>query len=369
MSQLTTTDRFLSRIDRSVADNITDIQKSFGEDAPIVMDFIIFISKRLKENFFGYAKFTLSDFAESTGWNKQDLCAVHPYFIRNPKAEPPEYYGHVFKTVFDYSLYQTLQKNIIFSKHYSYSSNKDERQIRLENFPILKDIKLNINRKSNAIKIYDIRASDQMIQGFINRYYTLETNGYKLVGKGKGGNARKKLYITIYKTRHLLITQQLFKTRFACDYLCKIAEIKETEPRFKKRAVERILKSLKDPKKGNIPFKYDWVKNDPANKAQEAYWVEVDFFVDNPAPELSETRGDNKFFHELYKNLREFYESQYKKSYRDEKDAFQKWLNSSYVDVERKGECLIKAYFLAYNQNISKHEANEKIREGLFSSF
>lgn len=46
-------DFFLSRIDRSVADNLHDIRKSFGEDAGIVKDFIVFISKNLKKDLLG----------------------------------------------------------------------------------------------------------------------------------------------------------------------------------------------------------------------------------------------------------------------------------------------------------------------------
>src|SRR5690606_14222587 len=112
-------DFFLSRIDRSVADNLNDIRKSFGEDAGIVKDFIVFISKNLKKDLFGYSKFTLKDFCKESGRNRQDLAKKHPYFIANPKAIIPEYFGHEFISVFDYALFNMLQKNIIFAKLYT----------------------------------------------------------------------------------------------------------------------------------------------------------------------------------------------------------------------------------------------------------
>lgn len=43
----------LSRIDRAVADNIKDILRSFGTQAGLVQDFIVFISCRLKTDLFG----------------------------------------------------------------------------------------------------------------------------------------------------------------------------------------------------------------------------------------------------------------------------------------------------------------------------
>lgn len=358
---------FLSRIDRSIADNINDIQKSFGEDAPIVMDFIVFLSKKLKENFFGFAKFSLNEFAAATGWNKQDLCALHPSFERNPKQQPPEYYGHKFKTVLDYTLYNMLQKNIIFSKAYTYHS-KNEQEIILENFPILKDIKLNINRSNNAVKVYDVRASDQLLNGFLERYYTLESNGYSKVGKGRGGSGRKKLFITIYKTRHILITQKKeFTSTFPLDYLASIAGVDVKKNSDRKKSMTRILNSLRSKSKGNIPFTYKWTKANPSNTREKNYYCEINFFTDKPITELSEKSGDNYFFKHLYKDLKEYYSSQYEQTYKDEKDAFQKWLNQPMTDLDPKANILVKAYMIAYGINMTFSEAKHKIKEGLFS--
>jgi hypothetical protein len=40
----------LSRVDRSVADNLMDIDNSFEGDAQNVLDFIIFMSKKINNN-------------------------------------------------------------------------------------------------------------------------------------------------------------------------------------------------------------------------------------------------------------------------------------------------------------------------------
>lgn len=354
---------FLSRIDRSVADNLRDIDISFEEDSGIVKDFIVFITKKLKVNMFGYTKFTLNDFCRESGRRKDELCRDHPKFRNNPKAVPPDYFGHKFITTFDYALFNMLQKNIIFSKAYDWNSTG--RTIQLKNFPILKDIKLNIERNSNAVKVYDVRVSDELLEGFLQRYYTIETNGYKLVGAGKGGDGRKSLYLFINKTRHILITQQQFKTKLPVDYLCKIAGIVTEKASHKKQSLRRVLEQIKE--KGKMPYKFEFVSDD-AGLSKYDYWVEIDFFQEIQDDRLQEKRGDNHFFYSLFKELKEIFQHHHGKlTVQDEKDLFQRWLNKNDYDVPLKAGALIKIYFNCYNINLTEANAKMMIRNGIFS--
>ena len=61
---LVSSTRNISRIDQSVADNLKDIERSFGMDSGIVTDFIVFVTKKLKTDLFGYTRFTLSEFCK-----------------------------------------------------------------------------------------------------------------------------------------------------------------------------------------------------------------------------------------------------------------------------------------------------------------
>jgi len=358
-------DFFLSRIDRSVADNLNDIRKSFGEDAGIVKDFIVFISKNLKKDLFGYSKFTLKDFCKESGRNRQDLAKKHPYFIANPKAIIPEYFGHEFISVFDYALFNMLQKNIIFAK--SYTINTKNEVIQLKNFPILKDIKLNRDRQSNTIKIYEIRISDEWLDGFISRYYTIETNGYSKIGKGRGGDGRKSLYIILQRTRHQLLSQNETTARFSVDYLADLAELAVEQNRFRKKSLKRILDFFQE--KGDFPFSYIFVKGDPSKPYQEEYWVELDFSSSISINLLREKRGDHLFFNSLMTNLRNMFTIKHSKvAIKDEKDVFQRWLTNADADTEVKIEILISAFYKAYNQQITKNQAKKYIRDGFFNT-
>ena len=354
---------YLSRIDRSVADNLRDIDKSFEEDAGIVKDFIVFITKKLKVNMFGYTKFTLNEFCKESGRPKPELCSIHPKFRDNPKAVPPEYFGHKFETTFDYALFNMLQKNIIFSKAYDWNSNS--RTIQLKNFSIIKDIRLNVDRQSNAVKVYDVRVSDELLEGFLQRYYTVETSGYKSVGKGRGGDGRKSLFIFLYKTRHILITQQQFKTKLPVSYLCDIAGIDTEKPGHRKQSLNRVLSYIKT--NGKLPFKFDFVSDD-ARTSKWSYWVEIDFFEETKDESLVESHGANKFFSKLITELKVIYKHYHSDKFiEEEKDMFQRWLNSNEFDLEYKAGALVKAYFSSYDINLPIAKARLMVRNGIFS--
>ena len=350
----------LSRIDRSIADNLRDIEKSFNEDAGIVTDFIVFITKNLGQDIFGYTSFTLNDFCKATGRNKQELCEKHPYFVNNPKAVPPEYFGHTFSTFFDYALFNMLHKNIIFAKSYDY--NSAGKEISLKNFSILKDIKLNVDRNSNAVKLYDIRISDEMMEGFLQRYYTIETNGYKEVGKGRGGDGRKRLYIFLYKTRHILLSQKKYITKLPVDYLASIAGIVVKEPKNRKTSLKRLLLAMKE--NGKLPFEYSFVQGDKSQKYQEDYWVQLNYSANAELSSLFEKKGDHVFFHTLITNLQTLFNStRASVVIEGEKDTFQRWLTNTSYDLDAKANVFCSSYYRAYNTKITIDQAKRLIQD------
>ncbi|WP_025146111.1 hypothetical protein [Pedobacter jeongneungensis] len=345
----------LSRIDRSVADNLKDIEKSFGHDAGMITDVIVFLTKRLNKNLFGFTCFTLNEFAKESGRNKQDLCEKHPVLKANPKLDAPEYFGHKFETVFDYALFQALQKNIIFSREYT--TQQGSQTISLTNFPILKDIKLNVDRKSNAIKLYEIRVSDEFIQGALSRYYNIESNGYSMVGKGRGGDGRKRLFLFLYKTSHIVLSTNNTKTKLAVDYLASLAGIDVKEPRNRKTSLKRVLDAMVT--KGMIPFTFTFTQGDNARKYDEDYYVELNFLKP-----LQEPSGHNSFKRNLWDLLKNQYKGLYSDTkYRDEKDPFQRWLNNPTVNLKEKAEAYQAAYYRSFSVNLTLSQAKQKVQE------
>ncbi|WP_026461419.1 hypothetical protein [Adhaeribacter aquaticus] len=347
---------FLSRIDRSIADNLKSIESSFFDDAGIVKDFIVFISKRLKYDLFGFTTFTLGQFCKETGRNKQTLCEVHPFFINNKKASPPVYNGHTFKTVFDFALLNMIRHNIVFDKSYTYN-NKGETT-HLTKFSILQDIKLNHDRNNGNVKLYEIRLAPEVIEGFLQRYYIIDTKGYSKIGKGRGGDGRKSLYVLLEKTRHILLSRLIPSTKFTVDYLAGIAGIVVEEPKNRKTSLKRVLEAMRTV--GELNFTYQFVRGDLDKPYQEEYWVELTFH-----DLTAEVIGDNIFFLKLMEELTFIFSDKYKQvEIKDEKDPFQRWVTNNSKDINLKIDAIAKSFFKAYNKEITKDEARTMLLNG-----
>ncbi|MEN0053564.1 MAG: hypothetical protein AAGC65_07835 [Mucilaginibacter sp.] len=383
----------LSRVDRSVADNLMDIDNSFEGDAQNVLDFIIFMSKKLNTNLFGYTKFTIKEYSDFTGISAPNLCAIHPD-IASGRVKAPVYEGHKFESVLDYTLYRMLRTNIIFSKVHDY--REDGKILKLENFPILKDIYLQSGSVLGTKKVYEVRLSDVIIEGFVKRYYTLDTTRLPAIGKGKGGHSRKKIYIWLNKIFHIYSSQQgkVDSPLYSIDYLADLAGVRymkepdkkgnpvEKEPKHKKEAVGNILKSIhkniNSDKKLHFSFEYKFVSGNLNNKYVEDYFVKFDFTSNMNQELVQRMQMDHKLKLTLLKDLRHLFDSMYPQerlsritAFEKETDAFQRWLNSTQTDLQKKVELLKSVYFKANEWNKEKQlkdsEAIRMINEGFLS--
>lgn len=346
----------ISRIDRAVADNLKDIQRSFGAQSGLVQDFIVFISKQIKTDLFGYTRFTLKAFCEYTGRNRQDLALIHPDFA-NGKVQPPIIQGFAFATILDYALYSMMERNIIFS--HKYDSKENGSIVQMHNFPILKDLKLNFSRHAKEQKIYDVRLSDELLHGFLTRYYTFSSESYRLVGKGRGGDSRKKLLIYLSKLNHIMITSSDYNHMVVpVDRLCAFADIKDIKPSHKKQNLARMLNYIRDT--GKFSFDYTFVKDD----GQHYYYVNLVF---SPLFNKRTLQIEHAFYHKLLTTLRSIFTIQVKGHFPlEEDDPFQYWLCDKYLDANLKAQALIQAYYNAYNINISEAYALRLIQTGDF---
>jgi hypothetical protein len=342
--------QFLSRIDRAVADNIKDIHRSFGSQSGLVQDFIVFISRRLKTDLFGYTRFTMQDFCRQTGRNRQDLSLIHPDFASG-KFKPPVIEGFAFQTILDYALYSMMERNIIFSSRYEVKEK--DAVLQMHSFPILKDLRLNFSRSAKEQKVYDIRLSDDLLQGFLSRYYTVNTQSYKLVGKGRGGDSRKKLLLYLSKLSHVVQTSGHLETVVPLDRLCDFADINDARPSHKKQNLSRVFKHIKDI--GKFGFRYEFTsRND--------YMVTLVF---EPSLSRRSLQNEHNFYYRLLSGLRSVFEMRKNiPASSFDKDPFQAWLVEASWDTELKAQVLAQAYYVAMGIEVSFAHAISLIRSG-----
>lgn len=341
----------LSRIDRAVADNIKDIQRSFGNQAGLVQDFIVFISRRLKTDLFGYTRFTLQDFCKQTGRRRQELALIHPD-IAIGKIMAPVIRGYAFNTIMDYALYSMMERNIIFSS--KYEVKEKDTVIQMHSFPILKDLRLNFNRKDKEQKLYEIRLSDEFLQGFLSRYYTLSAESYLLVGKGRGGDSRKKLLLYLSKLSHVLLSTGQTETVLPLDRLCHFADIEDVKPSHKKQNLLRMLVHLQSV--GKLPFQFAFVSS-------PRYDVHLVF---SSVISKDRLRIEHNFYLRLVSGLQGIFNYTQTLHGIIDKDPFQHWLARSDLDLEAKAQVLGQAYYMVLHITVTQDSCIALIRGGDF---
>jgi len=339
----------VSRVDRAVADNMSSIRESFGNQAGLVQDFIIFIMKNLKENLFGYTQFTMADFCRATGCSRQVLSLVDESF-RDGRRKAPVKDDVVFSTTFDFALYSMMQRNLVFT--HEYQTMRGEKAVRMKSIGLISDVNIILGKK--GVKIYQVRISQDLLEGFVSRYYTLDARAYRLIGKGRGGTDRKAFLIYLCKFRHILFSKNRVTARFPLDVLAAEARITAKENKHTKQQVERLLSKLKDT---DFPFSYKFVASGPD---KVLYYVEITF-------ERVISNTDAHREHSFYFALLDEYTTYFNRMYGDrnfkEKEPFQRWMTEGH-DSGEKIATLKRLYKKFFGNNIGDGEALAMIQFG-----
>lgn len=341
----------ISRIDRAVADNSKALKESFGEHALLVQDFIIFIMKNLKYNLFGFTEFSLAEFCDVTGNSRAIMSTIHPDF--DPKKSnrvAPEKSGTKFVTVFDYTLHLMMQRNLIFSK--GYTTQRGEQAVHLESIGIISDIHIILG--ANGRKKYHVKISPDLIDGFVNRYYTVDADAYKLLGKGKSSIMRKTFFIFLCKIRHQVFSQNKTTATYPVDILAAEAGITSRESFHTKQSLTRILDKIKEI---GFPFDYEYSS---IKKGKAKYYVNFTFIEKGN----KQTIPEHRFFVALMDDLILAFNSKYSDRNFKDPEPFQRWLTTNDYDIETKFALIKKNYQKFFNIQLNEDELRAYVNNG-----
>src|SRR5699024_5905848 len=319
---------------------------SFEENAGIVQDFILFILHRMQFDLFGFATFKLSDFTNATGRHRPTLSYLVDRFEKGLE-KAPERGGYKFQTVFDFALYEMMQKNLIFEKAYTTIEGKRER--KQEVIRIIADLKITYDPQNKKTKIYQVKISNELLNGFVRRYYTIDFQAYKKIGKGRGGDERKTFMIYIAKLRHILWSKNMRTTTLALNQLVQAAGIKAVEPKHKKQNVKRLLDTVRT--KTGFPLEYEFI----SGNAAYAYFVKLTFPY-TPFP----FKGEHVFYVDLIDSLKLYY-----LKYNQNTEGFQEWLTDSNQGMEPKVYHLKRCFYNRTLKELTDVEAIHMIKFGL----
>jgi|GEM_PF-4787186 len=232
------------RVDRSIVQQINDIHTNFGEDSQLVLSILLFFQKVLKANFFFRIDFTIEEFCRKTGYNKFSLCREHPIFKNDKTPIPKLANGHEIKSIFDYTLYIMYQRSIVFPTGFTYTVKKQRN--KMEKLEIMKTLEITTNTTKKNQKQYHVTLSEEIYNGFLSRYYIMNYETFKQLGKGKGGFGRQQLYmlIQVEVNKQISMKENYQQPIIPVDNLIKYVSSQAKEPKHKKEAVKKTLDSI-----------------------------------------------------------------------------------------------------------------------------
>ena len=333
----------LGRIDRAIAENLSDIRVGFGDYSALALDFVVFISQRIKYDLFGYTRFTLSDFCKATGRHRSDLSRKLPQAYLK-KYPPHSVDGYKFDTIFEHLLIQLMKTNILFSE--TYEERSKERTVEIAAIRIVSDVKLNFSRLPNEPKIFDVRLSPEILDGFFRRYYTIDSDSYRLVGSGRGRERRQTVVVYLSMLRHILLSKNNYTTTIALENFVSQMDIADQEPFRQKETVKRVLTYIRD--KASFPFDWEFVNQGTGYQ----YFIRLTF---HPVYSKSTLVKEHHFYYGLKGDLKLLYDTRH--GINKPKEHFQAWLTNKNEDAYDKLSILKKVYSRYFSINLTDKQS------------
>ena len=286
------------RFDQNVAFNLKDLPQNFQDDAPLIRDMILYFANQYKANLFGYCRFTINDFCRIMGYSKNHLQYKHP-LIESGYMKAPEYRGHKFESIFEYTLFRIFQQKIVLSRPAKFVGN-DMKGVNLKSLDVVSEIQVAYDENKPDRRIYDIRLADTFIGSIMELYVNIDLNDYLSIGNTKGNDKIKNLYLLLASFQHMALSTgdgKMDSVNF--DLLCNVAQINAKEPKHRKETLNKYLQVLSN--KRSLRYSYKFFV---ARGQRQAYSLEVQF---DATARILEAEKPTILFAELNKKLTELF--------------------------------------------------------------
>lgn len=295
MSETTTKD--LARIPQSLAFDYNALTRTYGDEAAIIRDIIVYVSKCQIKNLFGEVEFSIEDFSEEMGYNRTTLQRTIQLFKDNPQ-KIPIIDNHKFDSPFEYALYRGLKENVIFHRNRQGKETFESVQI-IEKLDVVYDK----TTKKETKRTYNIKLGAKILDYLFTEYNLIDFNEYRDIRSHQISVTGSMRNFYIFMARVVAHMKYLKKTGvpeqfvLSIDELCEIFSVSIDTPKNKKLYITRTLNGL-NKSMINMEFEWKYVKNN----TKYAYFVMFEF------PDKTLDYFDEQlravFYKELYEQLK-----------------------------------------------------------------
>ena len=298
------------------------ITRAYGKESPIIRDILVFVANKSTMDFFGEVVFSLAEFCDAFGYNKDEMQRTLPQFVECNKRDLPIEGGHCFDSVFEYALYKGFRTSLVFSNKQFEGKGFDLSNMLL--FSRIQAIYKDTGRREK--RQYLVELDYRIKQWQMNRYFLTDQELYRSIKIPRsiqltGGLRNFYLYLgrIASQIKEKLKNGEEASFDLTVDECAKIMDISYDRNDNRKRRVKDFLDRLKV-LLGNQHFDYTFYKGD-----NQRYEYNIKFILAKETLIYYDEKLNAVFFNKLNNGV----SVQYFKSFVSNKMLnYSKWVNN-----------------------------------------
>lgn len=342
----------LVRIDKNIAKCGSDFALSFGKEAQLIFDIVIYLANCYQNNLFNYESFDIAAFAKKLGYSVSNLKRkLKPEELHNSKQQiNSEDSSLNFDSVIENALYKATAQSLVFTKVVKDYTN-NEKTKTIESYLLISSLTKHVSEKRKDCFYYTFSISETLLT-HLTKFFTLaDISCLKAL--------RKKNSIYLYFYLKILEENQRSNEKDKVhsypyfDILCREAEIDVKSPSESKRKLSIKLKHIQE--NTNLNFKFRFYKR----SGKHSYGVELTF-PDNASYLSIDKKNQSNIIVEKATNHAvkdaciKYYREKYQKSGRLNESKFKLWFYNSLEDLQEKYDIYYKVYADRRKQDIEE---------------
>lgn len=294
----------LTRIPQAFSFDTNAISRTYGEQASLIRDILVFLANKTTTGFFEDYIFSLDDFCKEFGYRKDELQKTLPQFVNCPEHLKPYEDGHCFDSVFEYALYVGFTKVLVFSVKKFKEDGFDLRNMVL--FEAIRAIYKKTGR--NEKRYYQVELDYRIKDMQLTRFFLTDKEQYRIIQiphKQKLTGGLRNFYL--YIGRMIAIVKYNIKQNadpfyiISVDEVAKIMELSIIRNDKRKAKVRDYIDKI-NLMLGEYGFTYSFCKG-----AGQRYEYSIKFFFPQNTLDYFDEKNKARFFHKLKENVQTNY--------------------------------------------------------------